>query len=125
MPKAGILHDYDLHANLEHSSVAQTCAICGVSPMRFQWSDYHGEAMCTQCGCPYQLKRGTDKQIKEDNYPYLNLNQDFIPIAKEYWNEKAKFACYGRMLGMYPGMESLLDWLKKHHPEHIEDANPK
>lgn len=121
MPKAGILHDYDLYANHEPSAKEQYCIICAASPMSFQWSDYSGEAMCTQCGCPYQLKWGSNKQKEEGNYPYLSLKQEFIPIAKEYWAEKRKFVCYGTMLGgPYPGMSSLVDWLKKYHPEHIK-----
>ena len=50
-PKQGILHDYDLHANLEESAKLQTCVVCGDYPMRFQWSDYSGEGMCMKCGC--------------------------------------------------------------------------
>ena len=120
MPKAGILHDYDLWANKENSAIAQTCAICGDFPMAFQWSDYSGEAMCTQCGCPYQLKWGNDKQKEEGKYPYLNLAKDFLSVAKEYWAEKCKFVCYGWMMGYAPGTSTLVAWLKENHPEHIE-----
>ena len=125
MPKLGILHDYDLWANKEDSAQGNRCAICGASPMSFQWSDYSGEAMCTQCGCPYQLKWGSDRQRSEDNYPYLNLNDAFVPAAKEYWQEKKAFVCYGAMMGPTPGMPDLLDWLKENHPEHIKEEDTK
>ena len=120
MPKHGILHDYDLMANKETSATNQTCAICGASPMQFQWSDYSGEAMCTKCGCCYQLKWGSDKQMAEGNYPYLNLKDKFLPVAKEYWNETHMFVCYGQMLGPSPGYNELIYWVEKHHPEFIE-----
>lgn len=120
MPKRGILNDYDLMANMEDSAENQTCAICGASPMRFQWSDLSGEAMCTKCGCPYKLKWGTDEQKEEGNYPYLNLKEEFIPIAKEYWEETHKFVCYGWMLGQRPGTKELLNWMKEHYPDWVE-----
>jgi len=120
MPKVGILHDYDLMANREQSAIKVTCAICGASPMTFQWSDYSGEAMCTQCGCPYQLKWGSDEQRREDSYPYLNLQDEFLPIAKEYWDENHKFVCYGLMMGPRPGMDELIEWAEKYHPEWIK-----
>lgn len=117
MTKEGILHDYDLRANLEESSKEQTCIICGSSPMRFQWSDCSGEAMCTTCGCPYQLKWGSDQREKESKYPYVNLQEKFIPIIREYWQETRKFACYGIMLGDKPGYSAFISWLKEKHPE--------
>ena len=120
MPKQGVLHDYDTHANYENSAHNQTCAVCGASPMAFQWSDYSGEAMCMKCGCPYQLKWGSDKQKEENNYPYLSLNEEYLPVAQEYWNEKHKFVCYGTMIGSQPGMGELVSWLRDNHPEHLQ-----
>ena len=120
MVKMGILHDYDMMANQEDSAQSQTCVVCDSYPMYFQWSDYSGEAMCQQCGCPYQLKWGSDEQKKEDKYPYLNLKKEFIPVARKYWNEKKKFVCYGTMLGPKPGMDDLVAWLKENHPEFLK-----
>jgi hypothetical protein len=119
MTKQGLLHDYDLMANAEDSSHNVTCAICGKEGVTFQWSDYSGEAMCTQCGCPYQLKWGTNEQQKESKYPYLGLLPDFIPVAREYWNETHKWVCYGTMMGPRPGEKEFFDWCKDHHPEWI------
>jgi len=124
MPKAGILHDYDLRANKEASAANQTCAICGSSPMRFQWSDYSGEAMCTQCGCPYQLKWGSDEKQTKNKYPYLNLNDEFLPVAKEYWNETKKFVCYGVMIGPLPGYSEMVEWVKEHYPQFVKTEAP-
>lgn len=119
MAKKGILHDYDLHANLEDSAQNQKCVVCDAFPMRFQWSDVSGEAMCTQCGCAYQLKWGGKKRDAENKYPYLNMKEEFIPIAREYWNEMQKFVYYGQMLGPAPGVEAFILWMQKHHPEWI------
>ena len=120
MAKQGILHDYDLWANNEPSSENQTCVICGTSPMTFQWSDYSGEAMCTICGCPYQLKWGSKEKEVGAKYPYLNMNHDFIPIAKEYWETTHQFVCYGMMMGPRPGYRELIEWIKQNHPEWLE-----
>lgn len=117
MAKQGILNDYDLQANQENSARNQTCHICGTENMAFQWSDCSGEAMCTKCGCPYQLKWGDEMQEKEGKYPYLNLKAGFIPIAKEYWDKTHKFVCYGYMLWHQPGLNELVDWAKENYPE--------
>lgn len=121
MPKQGIFHDYDLKANEESSAQNQTCAVCGTSPMTFQWSDYSGEGMCTKCGCPYQLKWGSTKMQEEGNYPYLNMNDEFLPIAKEYWEETKWFVCYGMKFGSRPSMSELNKWIESNHPELIKD----
>ena len=120
MPKMGILHDYDLEANEEEIAQNKKCKICGEHPMRFQWSDYSGEAMCTKCGCPYQLKWGTTEQQTEGHYPYINMKKDFIPIAEQYWLETGNFTCYGLMMGPRPGMVDLIDWLEKKYPKYMK-----
>lgn len=122
MTKHGILHDYDLLANREASASGQTCAVCGDSPMTFQWSDYSGEAMCTQCGCPYQLKWGSEEQQAEGKYPYLRFKAEFLPIAKEYWDTFHRFIYYGMSLDSKPGYHGLISWLKGNHPEWIKGA---
>lgn len=124
MAKHGILHDYDLHANHEPSAKEQSCAVCGESPMTFQWSDYSGEAMCVRCGCTYQLKWGSKEMEEEGEYPYLTLKEEFIPVAREYWQSKSRFVCYGMMLGPQPGMSSLAAWLREHHPELLSPPQP-
>lgn len=122
MPKMGIIHDYDLMANAETSANEAKCYVCGKENISFQWSDYSGEAMCTRCGAPHQLKWGTDEQIKEGKYPYTNLTKDFIPVAREYWKEKGTFACYGSMLGKRKGMDELYSWLEEKHPELLSES---
>ena len=119
MAKNGIFHDYDLHANLEGSAQNQECVICGKNPMSFQWSDYSGEGMCQDCGCPYQLKWGSDKQKEEGNYPYLNLKKEYIPILKEYWNEHHNWTYLGRSLGYAPGLEEFGIWVEKYYDENL------
>lgn len=122
MAKVGILHDYDLMANAEDSVQHRVCAMCGTSPMTFQWSDYSGEGMCTQCGCPYQLKWGSEQQQTEGKYPYLCLTEQFLPIAREYWNLKKQWVCYGTMLGPRSGIDELDVWVRANHPEILESG---
>lgn len=120
MAKFGVLHDYDLMANREDSAQDRTCAVCDKQGMSFQWSDYHGEGMCTRCGCPYQLKGGTAAQESEGTYPYLSMREDFVPVAREYWAASEQFVYYGMGIGAKPGMRELCDWLRKHHPEFLK-----
>ena len=117
MPKLGILHDYDLQANKEQSAEHQTCVVCGASPMTFQWSDLSGEAMCTQCGCAYQLKWGAEERRKEGKYPYVNIKSEWLPILKEYWKETHKFVCHGMMMGRRPGAKEFQEWVESNHKE--------
>lgn len=123
MPKQGVLHDYDLMANAEPSAEGQKCVVCESDPMTFQWSDYSGEGMCRSCGTPYQLKWGSDKQVEEGAYPYLSMNDHFLPIAREYFKETGRFVCYGMMMGPKPGMSRLIDWLEKNHPEELKSKD--
>ena len=124
MLKSGILHDYDLMANNEKSAQRADfiCIICGASPPTYQWSDYSGEAMCIKCGCPYQLKWGSEAQKEEDNYPYLNLNPDLVPIVRAYWEETKQWTCFGTMLDGQPGAAEFNAWYKKNYPD-AEEAN--
>ena len=117
MAKVGIDHDYDLLANQEESAWGQTCIVCGCSPMTFQWSDYSGEGMCTECGTPYQLKRGTDEQKAEGKYPYLRMKSEWVPVVREYHQQTGQFVALGCMLGQQRGMAEFVEWLKGHHPE--------
>lgn len=118
-PKEGILHDYDLHANHEPSAKKPIyCVICNTAPIRYQWADFSGEAMCTVCGAPYQLKWGTEEQEKEGAYPYLNIIDEWVPIIREYYEQTKKFACHGRMMGSpCPGLKEFFDWIDIRHPE--------
>ncbi len=117
--KAGILHDYDLMANAEPSAHDHVCVVCGMAPIVYQWSDYHGEAMCCQCGTPYQLKAGSEKQKAEGKYPYLNLREVFVPVVREYYKETRCFTYLGSGFDR-PGFRAFYEWVEAHHPELIE-----
>lgn len=118
MPKLGVRADYDLRANDEPTAKNNTCELCGASPAQYQWTDLYGEAMCVRCGCPYQLKGGTEAQEEEGNYPYLNLSDSFLPVAREYWQKTKKFVCYGHVIvGHRQGVAEFVSWLKECHPE--------
>ena len=118
MIKQGLIHDYDLMANAEPAARAVTCAICDTADISFQWSDYSGEAMCTVCGCPYQLKWGNDEQVRENKYPYLSLHDTFIPIAREFWRESKTWVHYGASFSRNDGHPELSAWMKKHYPDY-------
>ncbi len=121
-PKHGIIHDYDLMANREDSAQGKTCEVCGVEDITFQWSDFHGEGMCTKCGVPYQLRAGSEAQKKEGNYPYLRMKDEWVPIAQEYHKETGAWTYFGMMLGgRPPGMDEFYAWVDKNHPEMIAD----
>lgn len=117
MAKCGILHDYDLAANCEPSAQQQTCVTCGAAPITYQWSDYSGEAMCTKCGTPYQLKWGSDEQRADGKYPYLLLREEFVHVLREYHTETGRFVCLGTMLGPKPGYAEFVEWCRVKHPE--------
>lgn len=123
MTKIGILADYDLMANAESSARNhdQPCVGCGVERMTFQWSDYSGEAMCTRCGTPYQIKWGSKEQEAEGKYPYLNLYDDAVPLVREYYAETGQFTYLGTSWGgPRPGLREFNAWVKERHPEYIE-----
>ena len=122
MVKEGILHDYDLRANDEPSAQRSdtVCAICDAVNPTFQWSDYSGQAMCMKCGCPYQLKWGSDDQKDQGNYPYLGLLPECLPAIRDYWKETHRWTCFGMMLDHRPGLSEFTAWCKMHHPEFLE-----
>jgi len=122
MPKQGILHDYDLLANQEESAQGQTCIVCGANPVRYQWSDYSGEGMCTQCGTPYQLKWGSDEQKEGNAYPYLDIKEEWVPIIQAYWNETKKWTYFGTSMSGNPGLDEFHEWAKQHYPEMYEEG---
>lgn len=118
--KNGIDADYDLMANAEPSAKGNTCVVCE-KPATYQWSDYSGEGMCRHCGTPYQLKWGSEKQEAEGAYPYLNLQERWVPIVREYHRETGAFVCLGMVLGDARGREEFDEWVTKHYPEMLRD----
>jgi hypothetical protein len=119
MVKLGLIHDYDLMANAEPAAAGVKCAVCDTQPTRFQWSDYSGEGMCQACGCTYQLKWGSDEQVKENKYPYMTIKSDFVPLAREFWQTQKVWVHYGSSFSRSDGHRELAAWLKKEHPEYV------
>lgn len=119
MAKLGLIHDYDLMANAEPTAQGNTCVVCDITPVRYQWSDYHGEGMCCQCGCPYQLRAGSDEQVKQGKYPYTNMRNDFIPLAREYYETAKTFVHYGLSFSCETGLRDLDEWVERAHPEYV------
>ena len=120
MPKHGLIHDYDLMANAEDSARGVTCAVCDTQHTSFQWSDYSGEGMCRTCGCTYQLKWGGEEMEKEGKYPYMTLREDFVPIAREYWNTTKKWVHYGSSISRNDGHPEMMKWMKTHYPDFLK-----
>lgn len=114
--KAGILHDYDLMANVEPAAQkGGKCVVCEIQ-LVYQWSDYSGEAMCTRCGCPYQLKWGSEEHKREGAYPYLNLRPELVEPLRAYYAETERFTCLGWMMGDRPGLREFGRWLEASRP---------
>jgi len=122
--KYGILQDYDLMANHEPSAQGNVCVVCGADPVTYQWSDRSGEAMCTQCGTPYQLKWGSETQETEGAYPYLLLRDEWVPVVKRYYEETGAFAGLGTMLGEpAPGYRTFFAWVDTQYPDGVQSAD--
>lgn len=119
--KLGILHDYDLMANVEPAARGVKCACCDAEPMSFQWSDYHGEGMCVRCGCPYQLKAGSKEMEAEGSYPYLNLNEAYVEPVRAYYEETRRFTYLGSGFST-PGLREFLEWVEVNRPHLMRDA---
>lgn len=117
MAKMGIESDYDLMANREQSAQQQKCAVCDASPVTFRWSDYSGEAMCVRCGCPYQLKWGSEEQQAKGAYPYMQLRPEVVPVIRRYFAETGRFTTLGLMMGPSPGLAELNDWIDAHRAD--------
>ena len=103
------------------------CVICGTDPMSIHWTDFSGEASCSECGMPYQVKWGTEEQQKEGKYPYIKIKDILIPHLKEYWETTGKRARTGTYIFVddYPGLieerKQFSTWLDQHHPEWRDD----
>lgn len=118
-PKEGILHDYDLRANDEPAAHDQECVTCGARPVMYQWSDYSGEGMCSQCGTPYQLKWGSKEQEAEGKYPYLNLKPSWVPVVRRYFQETGRFTYLGTGFNR-PGLREFGEWVDANNAEPSE-----
>jgi len=121
MPKQGAMFDYDSHAQ-KHVKDVDICIVCG-NKLQCRWTDYNGEGVCLTCGTPYQLINGTDEQIKNNNYPYCNLRNEWIPIVKEYFEETKKFTFLGTSFSETTGSQAFAEWVKKNYPEMIKKTD--
>lgn len=96
------------------------CEICGQEPFLGDWTDFHGQMTCMTCGAPYQMKdySGSPPDAK---YPYLDLDEKFVPIFKEYWEKTKKRCRLGQWLGtprdVIEEQKALKQWLDENHPD--------
>ena len=89
MPKEGVYFDYDLRANEEIREPFE-CIVCN-TPLRCRWTDLHGEGVCLNCEAPYQLiQYDKDDNRIENPTPRCNIHDDYIPLLREYWEEKCR-----------------------------------
>jgi hypothetical protein len=100
------------------------CAVCG-NDFHGIWTDYYGEATCVCCGIPYQLLEpsGAKQGII---YPHLKIDEKFVPIFREYWNETHQMHREGMFLSNYgqiPNQRKFRDWLEERHPEVLKAKN--
>jgi len=98
------------------------CQVCGKST-GFNWSDLHGEAMCNTCGTPYQIIQYNEDKTRKDAPPRLNLKDEWVSVAQEYWNETHTYMGLGTIMIArdYPeciaGKEKFYDWVEQNHSE--------
>ena len=112
---------YGHRANEVQSAQLLVCEICGANPIRWTWSDKHGEAMCTRCGTPYQiLQRDSNRKLLPDATPRINIKKEWIPVLKRYWGEKQAFMGLGTIMIWrdYPecaaGQKKFYAWVDAH-----------
>jgi len=111
---------YGSIANSAPSASGFTCIICGASPTTWTWSDQHGEAMCTQCGTPYQLLQRDENKNLIDAPPRTNVQEKWIPVLKQYWQETQRFTGLGAIMIWrdYPecvtGQRMFYEWVDEH-----------
>lgn len=93
-----------------------------------QWTDFHGQTTCRNCGAPHQLKSYSGSPV-DMKFPRIDLKKEFKPIFKEYWNNTGKRCRLGSYMGYrdYPGVpdeqRAFTDWLQTNHPEWLEDGS--
>lgn len=98
------------------------CEICGCGFVGI-WSDLNGQAMCTNCGAPYYLRKY--ESAPDVTPPELALNKEFAEVFKEYWEETGEKAYLGTIIipRDYPHyeeqLEKLTDWLKERYPKYV------
>jgi len=72
------------------------------------------------CGAPYQIKdfHGAPPELE---YPYLDLDEKFVPIFREYWKTTRKRCRLGLWMGKPPDViaeqKFFKGWLEENHPE--------
>lgn len=109
--------------------VVKPCKVCDDPAPRFSWTDYHGEGYCLQCGTAYQLMRGGLPEGTE--YPYCNINDEWIPILRKYWVETHMSNGSGTFMGFgdYPdqgrGRQRFNEWRDAHKDELPKQSEPQ
>lgn len=67
----------------------QSCAVCG-EQFAFRWTDTHGIAACSSCGCPYRLYHYDERNQRVARPPTLAVKESWLPLAREYWRTQKR-----------------------------------
>lgn len=75
----------------------KTCLVCGFN--YFEWTDFHGEASCLQCGSPHQVLFYDENKKLIETPVKLNISDKYIPFLKRYWDEQKDHMGLGTYMG--------------------------
>lgn len=97
------------------------CLICDDEQMAFEWTDLHGEGTCYQCGTPYQILRYDEHRKRiEGAEPSINIQDEYIPWLRKYWEETHRRMGLGQFLGTPKYVADRMAfnaWLDERHPK--------
>ncbi|MBA7652767.1 hypothetical protein ES703_60606 [subsurface metagenome] len=101
-----------------------SCEVCG-NELSTVMSDFHNEAECIYCGAPHQIGRYSGAPEGQE-YPYITLSKDFIPIFREYWTTFNRRCRIGMHLGppteIVTEVKHLVNWLRATHPKYAGEG---
>lgn len=102
------------------------CQICEVDSS-FYWTDTHGVGQCSTCGTPQVIYHYEDgKRVNKP--PELAVNDEAIPLLKQYWKETHRTIPGGHS---FPGgyemasneeQRLFAEWWDKHAPKETAAA---
>ena len=104
-------------ANAEPAAKHSACLVCDTPEPVYSWTDYHGEAYCTNCGTAYQLKAGD--LAEGETYPRPNFAPKWLPLLRRFWQETKSLNGCGMYMGFedYPqqlaGRRKFNEWVKQ------------
>ncbi|HZW04265.1 MAG TPA: hypothetical protein VFF68_10085 [Anaerolineaceae bacterium] len=91
------------------------CQICESDPAGFQWTDLHGEAICSTCGTPYQILQYDENKKRIEAEPKINIKAEYIPWMQRYWQETKRFMGLGTYMRIPrpDDYDAFMSWMDK------------